>query len=46
VLGPVDAATGRDADGEPARVPLDEVARGAVEVELSRATNDDTDEEG
>jgi ribosome maturation factor RimP len=46
-LGPVDPATGRDTAGEPARVELADVARGAVEVELSRATNDDdTDEEG
>jgi ribosome maturation factor RimP len=46
-LGPVDQATGRDAAGEPTRVALADVARGAVEVELSRVTNDDdTDEEG
>jgi ribosome maturation factor RimP len=45
VLGPVDVATGRDTDGDPARVPLADVARGAVEVELSRAADDDTDEE-
>jgi ribosome maturation factor RimP len=46
VLGPVDAATGRDTAGDPARLPLADVARGAVEVELSRAGDDDTDEEG
>jgi ribosome maturation factor RimP len=46
-LGPVDPATGRDTAGEPTHVPLADVARGAVEVELSRVTNDDdTDEEG
>jgi ribosome maturation factor RimP len=46
-LTPVDGATGRDVAGEPTRVVLADVARGAVEVELSRVTNDDdTDEEG
>ncbi|GAA2728364.1 ribosome maturation factor RimP [Cellulomonas aerilata] len=46
-LGPVDQATGRDTAGEPTRVALADVARGTVEVELSRVTNDDdTDEEG
>ena len=46
VLDPVDPATGRDTAGDPRRLPLADVARGAVEVELSRATNDATDEEG
>ena len=46
-LTPVDAATGRDVAGDPTHVALADVARGAVEVELSRVTNDDdTDEEG
>ena len=46
-LTPVDPATGRDVAGEPTHVALADVARGAVEVELSRVTNDDdTDEEG
>jgi ribosome maturation factor RimP len=45
-LGPVDPATGRDTAGEATQVALADVARGAVEVELSRVTNDDTDEEG
>lgn len=46
-LGPVDPATGRDTAGEPVRVALADVVRGAVEVELSRVTDDDeTDEEG
>ena len=46
-LGAVDPATGRDTAGEPVHVALADVARGAVEVELSRVTNDDdTDEEG
>jgi ribosome maturation factor RimP len=46
-LSPVDQATGRDTAGEPSRLALADVARGAVEVELSRVTNDDdTDEEG
>ena len=46
VLTPVDPAHGRDTAGEPIRVPLADVARGLVEVELSRVTNDDdTDEE-
>ena len=43
VLGPVDPASGRDTTGEPTRVPLTGVARGTVEVELSRVTDDDTD---
>ena len=49
----VDASSGRDVRGEPVRVPLADVARGAVEVELSRAadaeideTDDETDDEG
>ena len=46
VLGPVDPATGRDTAGEPARVSMADVVRGAVEVELSRVTDDHTDEEG
>jgi ribosome maturation factor RimP len=46
VLGPVDPATGRDTGGDPSRVSLADVARGAVEVELSRVTDDHTDEEG
>lgn len=46
VLGPVDPATGRDTAGEPARVPMADVVRGVVEVELSRVTDDTTDEEG
>jgi len=46
VLGPVDASSGRDTAGDPTRVPLADVARGAVEVELSRVTDDDTHEEG
>jgi ribosome maturation factor RimP len=57
VLGPVDAASGRDQPGEPVHVPLEDVVRGTVEVELSRAaeaqldetdddTHDDTDDEG
>jgi ribosome maturation factor RimP len=46
-LGPADPATGRDTPGEPTHVGLADVARGSVEVELSRVTNDDdTDEEG
>jgi len=45
VLGPVDAASGRDTAGDPTRVRLADVARGAVEVELSRVTDDDTHEE-
>lgn len=45
VLGPVDAATGRDTAGDATRVALADVARGSVEVELSRAAHDDTDEE-
>ena len=46
VLGPVDPATGRDTAGEPARIGMADVVRGAVEVELSRVTDDHTDEEG
>jgi ribosome maturation factor RimP len=46
VLGPVDAASGRDTAGDPARVPLADVVRGSVEVELSRVTDDDIHEEG
>jgi ribosome maturation factor RimP len=45
-LGPVDARTGRDTAGAPTRVALADVVRGAIEVELSRVTDDDTDEEG
>jgi ribosome maturation factor RimP len=45
-LGPVDARTGRDTAGGPTRVALADVVRGAIEVELSRVTDDDTDEEG
>jgi ribosome maturation factor RimP len=45
VLGPVDPASGRDTAGEPVRVPLAAVARGSVEVELSRVTDDDMNEE-
>ena len=45
VLGPIDATTGRDTAGEPTRVALADVARGVVEVELSRVAHDDTDEE-
>lgn len=45
-LGPVDARTGRDTAGDPTRVALADVVRGAIEVELSRVTDDDTDEEG
>ncbi|WP_298459614.1 ribosome maturation factor RimP [uncultured Cellulomonas sp.] len=41
VLTPVDPARGRDTTGEPTRVALADVARGLVEVELSRVTNDD-----
>jgi ribosome maturation factor RimP len=44
VLGPVDAATGRDVAGDPTRIPLADVARGVVEVELSRVAHDDTEE--
>ncbi|WNB84907.1 ribosome maturation factor RimP [Cellulomonas sp. ATA003] len=45
VLGPVDPANGRDTTGDPTRVPLADVARGLVEVELSRVTTDDDSDE-
>ena len=45
VLGPVDPTSGRDTAGDPTRVVLADVVRGAIEVELSRVTDDDTDEE-
>jgi ribosome maturation factor RimP len=38
VLGPVEPASGRDVAGEPTRVALADVVRGAVEVELHRVT--------
>ncbi len=38
VLGPVDQASGRDVAGDPTRVALADVVRGAVEVELHRVT--------
>jgi ribosome maturation factor RimP len=44
-LGPVDPATMRDVAGDPVRVALADVVRGAVEVELSRVADTD-DEEG
>jgi ribosome maturation factor RimP len=44
VLGPVDPASGRDVAGEPVRVPLADVVRGAIEVELHRVTDATGDE--
>ncbi|RYV52418.1 ribosome maturation factor RimP [Pengzhenrongella frigida] len=45
-LSPVDAATGRDVEGDPITIPLADIASASVEVELSRARTGEDDADG